>query len=93
MYRQRLFSDEKGRRIPFDLVITDPARHTEAKEGYFCDIEAPGIFERPKRIYGIDREQALALSYRFVELLLQDKDIFDDHGNRVMGLLSVTQEQ
>ena len=86
MYRQQLFEDDNGTRVPFDLVIHDPVRSEGSETEYYCDIDAPGLFPRPKRIRGEGAAQAADLAERFVNTRLSDVTVYDESGQPVRSI-------
>ena len=86
MYRQRLFEEKDGTRIPFDLVIHDAVPSDGSATEYYCEIEAPGLFADPKRIRGAGAAQAADLAERFVNTRLGDVTVYDEAGQRVLSI-------
>lgn len=73
------FVEEKGRRVPFSLRITEP-RKSDGEEEYYCEICAPKLFQNTKNIYGVDKSQAKNLALEFVKSLLKGRRLFDKNG-------------
>ena len=84
MYIQHLFDEKDGVRIPFDLIIHDPVLFEGSETEYYCEIEAPGLFVRPKRIHGEGAQQAADLAERFVNTRLAYVAVYDENGQRVL---------
>jgi hypothetical protein len=78
------WEDDTGRH-PFYLTISNPSKG-ETGEDYYCEIHAPVLFNRDKRIYGVDEHQACALALEFVRQMLAGKRIIDASGNPIEGL-------
>ena len=76
------FLDDETGKHPFYLSISNPAKG-ETDEDYYCEIHAPVLFNRDKRIYGLDERQAPALALEFVKQMLAGKRIVDASGNPI----------
>lgn len=86
MFRQTLHTEKDGVRVEFDLVISDPKRFRTSKEEYYCDINAPGLFDRPKQIHGEGKRQAKELAIRFVNMRLSDIPVYNAAGRRILSI-------
>lgn len=82
-YELNCFIEDKGQQIPFSLKISKPFRPKGSEEEYHCLVYVPLLFGKPKRIAGIDERQAIELSKRFVEILIEGKNLFDKDGNQL----------
>ena len=82
-YELNCFIEDEGKKSPFSLKIGKPYRPKESEEEYHCLVYAPYLFEQPKRIAGIDADQAINLSKRFVGILIEEKNLYDETGKLV----------
>jgi len=71
-----LLEDDTGRH-QFQLEISDPIAG-ETGEDYYCIVHAPSLFAVDKRIYGINKEQAVSLARDFTRQMLSGKKLFDE---------------
>ena len=84
IYELNCFIEDKGQQIPFSLKISKPFLPDENEEESHCLVYAPFLFGKPKKIAGIDGEQAIELSKRFVEILIKEKKLFDKDRNQLV---------
>lgn len=70
-------------RAPMVIRVSCPRRSEEADDWY-CEILAPVLFERPKRIFGIDESQARRLSIEFLKTLLGERALYTEGGQPIM---------
>jgi len=62
---------------PFLLKIEQP--QLDEDRGFFCDISCPLLGKNGFKIFGFDEDQAIAESFRFIGLLLENKyTVIDD---------------
>jgi hypothetical protein len=71
------FLEDDGIRKSLDIKILAPS---EREGDHFCVVHAPLLLGEDKKIFGVDPEQASALSVRFVKLLLENKKVLDEDG-------------
>jgi hypothetical protein len=76
------FVETDGKRAPMVIRVSCPRRSEEADDWY-CDIVAPVLFERPKRILGIDESQAQTLSIAFLKSLLGERALYNEGGQPI----------
>jgi hypothetical protein len=76
-------NDADGRRTEFYVAISAP--ESRPKGDSFCRVACPFFRKKPFTIYGVDHEQAIELSRRFVELTLEhmNAQLVDAGGNVV----------
>ena len=73
------FLEDDGIRKSLDIKILAPSE-TEGDQDYFCVVHAPLLLGLDKKIFGVDPEQASALSVRFIKLLMENKKVLDEDG-------------
>jgi len=61
-----------GGRAPFSLSICDGGG--DAYE-YCCKVRCPYIRDKESRIFGVDKEQALALAIKFIDQMLRCRGV------------------
>ncbi len=65
----------------FFVEISDAMETTEGD--FYCCIIAPSVLEKKSKIFGVDAEQALKLSAKFIDDLVGTNLIKDQHGRAV----------
>ncbi|MDP6428602.1 MAG: hypothetical protein QGH73_00745 [Rhodospirillales bacterium] len=84
IYRFSAFAcNEDGIRDDFSVAVSAPEFSGEGDS--FCLMSCPFLRAKPFTIYGVDHEQALELSLRFVEISLghMNAHLVDGDGNDV----------
>ena len=78
----RAFLEDGEELIPFTLRISEPLLDVEGGD-YYCTLNAPKLFEREKKIYGADENQAKMLSIQFIKKLLGKKRMTNEDHNPI----------
>ena len=72
--------DDTGVKTGVDISVSEPKKSEQAND-YFCLVEATPLIAGGKKIYGVNEEQALKVSFEFLNAILKDKKILDKDGN------------
>jgi hypothetical protein len=67
---------------PFAAYITAPKR-SRRKQEYFCWVHAPALFEKDKKIFGIQALQAQELAVQFLKAMLEGTHLTDNAGTPI----------
>lgn len=76
------FVETDGTRAPMVIKVSRP-RRTEGADDWYCEILAPVLFDRTKRIFGIDESQARHLSIEFLKSLLGKRALYSEGGQPI----------
>lgn len=71
--------DETGNIHPFSFTVSEPTADDE--NSAYCMISCPYLRDWDFKIIGVDEEQAIELSLRFITNMLQGQILLDDDGN------------
>ena len=76
------FIQTNEKKEPFQLIISKPIK-SEGENDYYCEIICHKLFNKPKRIFGVDNEQAVLLSKQFIKTIIGKNEITDYDGNLI----------
>jgi hypothetical protein len=79
-YYLTAFIDEQGQRRPFSLKIEGPFATPENRD-FYCRIESLELLGKDFNVYGDSKTQSKEQAFKFVEICLRDKKIYDAKGN------------
>lgn len=73
-----------GERAPFSLSIFDGGGD---EYEHCCSVRCPYIRDKESRIFGVEKEQALALAIRFIDEMLKHRGVtLQDHDGAIIHL-------
>jgi hypothetical protein len=81
--RLHVFLKERGQIKPVLLEVSPPVVEEKDVCSY-CILNAPELFRRELKIYGVDEAQARKLSLELVRHYLGEKALLDDEGKLVV---------
>lgn len=70
--------DETGNIHPFSFTVSKPVAEDEYSA--YCVISCPYLRDKDFKIFGVDAEQAVEESLRFITNMLQGQTLTDDDG-------------
>jgi hypothetical protein len=76
------FLEADSVREPFLARITEPKASAGPQE-YSCLVHAPALFEKDKKIFGVDADQARELAIQFLKTMLEGKRLTDKAGRPI----------
>ena len=79
-YYLTAFIDEQGQRRPFSLKIKGPFA-TPKDRDFYCRIESLELLGKDFNVYGDSETQSKEQAFKFVEICIRDKKIYDAKGN------------
>lgn len=77
------FLEADGIREPFLARITEPKASAAGSQEYSCLVHAPALFEKDKKIFGVDADQARELAIQFLKAMLEGKRLTDKAGRPI----------